>query len=70
MREMSVKNLDVIKQLNGGGIEDGSEELIGAKAVGLTTVMMTDIIRIFWPERIPPRRSAADFGIEQLAGLC
>lgn len=49
--------------------DGGSEELIGAKAVGLTTVMMTGIIRKFWPERIPLRRPAADFEIEQLAEL-
>lgn len=49
--------------------DGGSDELRGAKAVGLTTVMMTGVIREMWPERIEPRLPYADFVIEALDEL-
>jgi putative hydrolase of the HAD superfamily len=49
--------------------DGGSDELIGAKAVGLTTVMITGIIKEIWPERIGERRRHADFVIETLPEL-
>lgn len=49
--------------------DGGSEELRGAKQVGLTTVMMAGIVRRFWPELIEERRPAADFEIDRLSEL-
>jgi len=49
--------------------DGGSDELRGAKAIGLTTVMMTGVIREMWPERIEPRLPYADFVIEKLDEL-
>lgn len=49
--------------------DGGSNELEGAKAVGLTTVMITGIIRNIWPERISERRAHADFLIEELSEI-
>ncbi len=49
--------------------DGGSDELQGAKAIGLTTVMMVGVIREMWPERIEPRLSYADFVIDRLDEL-
>jgi putative hydrolase of the HAD superfamily len=49
--------------------DGGSDELKGAKALGLTTVMMTGVIKELWPERIEPRLLYADFVIERLDEL-
>jgi putative hydrolase of the HAD superfamily len=49
--------------------DGGSDELRGARAMGITTVMITGIIRELWPERIPLRRKDADFVIERLGEL-
>lgn len=49
--------------------DGGSNELAGARAVGLTTVMMAGIIRGIWPERIQERQRDADYTIERLAEL-
>ena len=49
--------------------DGGSNELEGAKTLGITTVMITGIIRELWPEKIPPRLPHADFVIEQLVEL-
>jgi putative hydrolase of the HAD superfamily len=49
--------------------DGGSDELKGAKALGLTTVMMTGVIKEMWPERIEPRLPYADFVIEELNEL-
>jgi len=40
--------------------DGGSNELIGAKEVGLTTVFVSGVIAELWPERIPQRIEAAD----------
>jgi putative hydrolase of the HAD superfamily len=52
--------------------DGGSNELIGAKNLGFTTILTTEIIRDLWPERIPERLPYADFVIdrfEKLIGL-
>ena len=52
--------------------DGGSNELIGARKLGFTTILTTEIIRDLWPERIPERLPYADFVIdrfEQLIGL-
>jgi putative hydrolase of the HAD superfamily len=40
--------------------DGGSDELQGAKAVGLRTVFVSGIIEELWPERIAARRAVAD----------
>ena len=49
--------------------DGGSGELEGAQAVGMTTVMMTGIIKDLWPDKIGQRKLYADFVIENLAEL-
>jgi putative hydrolase of the HAD superfamily len=49
--------------------DGGSNELRGAREIGLTTVMMTGVIKQMWPERIAPRLHDADFVIESLNEL-
>ncbi len=49
--------------------DGGSDELRGAKEVGMTTVMTVHVIKHFWPERIAANRVHADHvidGIEEL----
>ncbi|MDH4211150.1 MAG: HAD family hydrolase [candidate division WOR-3 bacterium] len=47
--------------------DGGSDELKGAKEVGMTTVMTIHVIKHFWPERIAKAREYADFEIDGLA---
>ena len=49
--------------------DGGSDELRGAREVGLTTVMITGAIRELWPGKIEPRRADADFVVERLSEL-
>lgn len=49
--------------------DGGSNELEGAKTVGITTVMIAGIIREIWPQRIAERQRHADFVIERLVEL-
>ncbi|MEO6875817.1 MAG: HAD family hydrolase [Opitutaceae bacterium] len=49
--------------------DGGSNELAGAKTLGLTTVMIAGIIRELWPEKIAERATHADFQIEHLPEL-
>ena len=44
--------------------DGGSDELKGAKEVGMTTVMTIHVIKHFWPERITRARQYADFEID------
>ena len=46
--------------------DGGSNELIGAKEVGLKTVFISGGIQELWPERIPPRKAVADHHIVKL----
>jgi len=41
-------------------------ELKGAKNVGMSTVMITGIIKEIWPDRIDERKIYADFVLENL----
>jgi putative hydrolase of the HAD superfamily len=51
-------------------VGDGAmNELAGAKAAGISTVMMTGIVKHLWPERIEERRPYADFIIESIGEL-
>jgi putative hydrolase of the HAD superfamily len=49
--------------------DGGSRELEGARNLGITTVMITGIIREIWPERIKARQAQADYVIEWLNEL-
>jgi putative hydrolase of the HAD superfamily len=49
--------------------DGGSDELAGAKKVGLTTVMITGVIQELWPEKIPDRRKWADYEIVSITEL-
>lgn len=49
--------------------DGGSDELIAAKALGMTTVFMSGILEEIWPERIPARIAQADFHIRALPQL-
>jgi putative hydrolase of the HAD superfamily len=40
--------------------DGGSNELVGAKEVGLTTVFVSGVIAELWPERMPARIASAD----------
>jgi putative hydrolase of the HAD superfamily len=64
LKELNVTSADAVFIGDGG-----SGELEGAKWIGLTTVMITGIIKEIWPERIAERRLYADFVIEQLDEL-
>lgn len=49
--------------------DGGSNELEGAKSVGMTACMITGIIREMWPDRVAERQRHADFVIERLYEL-
>jgi putative hydrolase of the HAD superfamily len=49
--------------------DGGSDELAGARAVGITSVMMAGVIRQLWPDQVTLRRPQADYMIERLAEL-
>lgn len=49
--------------------DGGSDELRGAKEVGMTTVMTTEIVSDLWPEKIPARAAYADYVISNLREL-
>lgn len=49
--------------------DGGSDELKGAKACGITTIMTTEIIDKLYPELIPKRKPDADYVIRSLEEL-
>ena len=49
--------------------DGGSDELRGAKDIGMTTVLTTHVIKEFWPERVIKARKHADHEIDGIAGL-
>ncbi len=67
--ELSLRELDVPATESVFVGDGGSNELKGAKNVGMSTVMVTGIIRELWPERIAARQEHADFVIERLSEL-
>ena len=53
--------------------DGGSNELDGAKAVGLRTVFVSGVIEELWPERIASRRAIADHHVQwahEVEDLC
>ncbi|MCA9727137.1 MAG: HAD family hydrolase [Candidatus Eisenbacteria bacterium] len=49
--------------------DGGSNELVGARTVGLETVMVTGVIEELWPDVIPDRRPYADHEIRTIPEL-
>jgi putative hydrolase of the HAD superfamily len=49
--------------------DGGSDELRGAKDMGMNTVLTTHVIKQFWPERIVKARQYADFEINELTEI-
>jgi putative hydrolase of the HAD superfamily len=67
--QLSLRELGVTAQEAIFVGDGGSGELRGARAVGMTTVMITGIIQEIWPERIAQLRQDADYVIEHLREL-
>jgi putative hydrolase of the HAD superfamily len=49
--------------------DGGSDELEGAKKVGMTTVLTTHVIQQLWPERIEKAKQFADYTIVEITEL-
>jgi putative hydrolase of the HAD superfamily len=49
--------------------DGGTNEFMGAKSVGLSTVMVSGIANRLWPEKLPAIRKNADFVIESVSEL-
>jgi putative hydrolase of the HAD superfamily len=49
--------------------DGGSNEFVGAKASGLSVVMVTGIVKHLWPERLPAIQKNADYVIEDISEL-
>jgi putative hydrolase of the HAD superfamily len=49
--------------------DGGSDELLGAKDAGMTTVMVTGVMQELWPDRVTARLHQADYVIERLSEL-
>jgi putative hydrolase of the HAD superfamily len=67
--ELSLRELNVLPAESVFVGDGGSNELEGAKNVGMTTIMITGIIKELWPDRIADRLRHADFSIERLSEL-
>lgn len=46
--------------------DGGSNELVGAKQAGLSTVFVSGVVAELWPERVAPRLAIADHHIERI----
>jgi putative hydrolase of the HAD superfamily len=69
--EICLKELNVSPEDSIFVGDGGSDELKGAKEVGMTTVLTTHVIKYLWPEKIEERRKYADYeidGIDELFG--
>lgn len=49
--------------------DGGSNELLGAKQVGMTTVFMSGVMAQLWPDRVEERRAASDHHVERIPDL-
>ena len=67
--ELSLRELGVTPAESVFVGDGGSNELEGAKNVGMTTIMITGIIIELWPDRIADRQRHADCVIERLSEL-
>jgi putative hydrolase of the HAD superfamily len=67
--ERSLKELNE-KPENAVFVGDGnSNELYGAKQAGMSTIMITGIIKEIWPDKIESRKANADYAIENIDEL-
>jgi putative hydrolase of the HAD superfamily len=64
LNELKVAPEDVLYAGDGG-----SDELRGAKEVGMTTALTIHVIKEFWPERVVKARKYADYEIDGIKGL-
>jgi putative hydrolase of the HAD superfamily len=69
MYEMSMDALDVTPEQCVFVGDGGSEELAGARDLGICAIMVAGMIRDVWPEKIEERRRHADLMIEHLREL-
>jgi putative hydrolase of the HAD superfamily len=49
--------------------DGGSNELVGAKAAGMSTVFVSGVMAQLWPERIEERRAISDHHVERIPEL-
>ncbi len=49
--------------------DGGADELRAAKSMGMTTVLVTHVIKNIWPERLKERRKFADYEIERISEI-
>lgn len=49
--------------------DGGSNEFLGAKGLGLSTIMVTGIAKKLWPEKLPAIEKHADYIIESVSEL-
>jgi len=49
--------------------DGGSNELVGAKAAGMSTVFVSGVMATLWPERIAERRAISDHHVERIPEL-
>jgi len=49
--------------------DGGSDELVGAKNVGMSTVFVSGVMAQLWPDRVEERRANSDYHIERIPDL-
>jgi putative hydrolase of the HAD superfamily len=64
LSELGVSAIDCVYVGDGG-----SDELKGARSLGMTTVMITGEVEHIWPDKLESRKKDADFVIVKLAEL-
>ena len=67
--EIALKELEVMPQEVLYIGDGGSDELMGAKVVGMSTVLTTHVIEQLWPERVENARQSADYVIDTISEL-
>ena len=67
--ELSLKELNVTPTECVFIGDGGSNELKGAKEIGMSTVLVTYVIEKIWPEKIDARKKHADFEFSELKKL-
>jgi putative hydrolase of the HAD superfamily len=67
--EMCLRELGVVASEAVFVGDGGSDELQGAKDVGMTAIMATGVMKDLWPGRVTSRLHQADYVIEQLREL-
>lgn len=67
--ERCLKELHVLPQESIFVGDGGSDELKGAKVVGMTTILVTQMVKDIWPERIIAAKKYADYEINYIREL-